>query len=629
MALPPPQDLPLDPIWPDEETYIESLLSFATSSELFRNLCGGIHVLDFLTRKPDIYATVLPQDWRDWFERVDVHDVLQLLLREDLAPLLSSQQQTSWKNGPAPPESLLKYILTIKRHCLLRTYSPTLSEADIKALPRRQVGGMKPKKIHEVQHFSAYVERLSQFVAKETGEPVSGVVDFGSGQGYLGRTLASPPYHQKVIAIERKHHNVAGAKKKDVQAKLAKAEKMMRNKKDYKRQMMIEKAAAVNGDCSNQGCTTSPPSCMSPAVIEKASEVGPNGFIIDIEPDTFDGQIGIGGVMHLHPVAVEASEVKLNDSITHIEHNIVDGQIEDVIHLSPNDGTSPTISTSPSAANLPKLMVISLHSCGNLSHHGLRTLSPRLNPSISAVALIGCCYNLVTERLGPATYPSPILRPQHPRLEATGSARDPHGFPMSDRLAHFENDNHNDNHHYKSSPIGLRLNITARMLALQAPHNWGRQDSDAFFQRHFYRALFQRLLYDHGLISPESPNLTIGPLPASAFTSFPAYVHAAATKLALQNTLPPSFFSPATLESYESRFVRSRHHLACMWSLMAFSAGVAESLVVVDRWLWLREQKGWIGRCWVQAVFDYTISPRNLVVVGVRCGEKGKEGEGE
>lgn len=55
---------------------------------------------------------------------------------------------------------------------------------------------------------------------------------------------------------------------------------------------------------------------------------------------------------------------------------------------------------------------------------------------------------------------------------------------------------------------------------------------------------------------------------------------------------------------------------------MAFSAGVAESLVVVDRWLWLREQKGWVGRCWVQAVFDYTISPRNLVVVGVRRGEK-------
>jgi hypothetical protein len=173
------------------------------------------------------------------------------------------------------------------------------------------------------------------------------------------------------------------------------------------------------------------------------------------------------------------------------------------------------------------------------------------------------------------------------------------------------------------------------MLALQAPDNWGRHDSDAFFQRHFYRALFQRLLYDHGLISPESPNLTIGPLPASAFISFPAYVHAAATKLALQDSLPPSFFRPVTLECYESRFARSHHHLACMWSLMAFSAGVAESLVVVDRWLWLREQKGWVGKCWVQAVFDYTISPRNLVVVGIRRGRRenddhdGEDGGGD
>lgn len=611
MALPPVHNLPLDPFWPDEESYVQSLLSFATESELFRNLCGGVHILDFLTREPEIYATVLPEDWRDWFEQVDVHDVLQLLLREPLDSLMSSQKQPSWNNGPGPPESLLKYALTVRRHCLLRTYSSPLSEADFKAIPRHLVGGMKPKKVHEVQHFSAYVDRLSHIVAKETGEPVSGVIDFGSGQGYLGRTLASPPHYQNVIAIERKHHNVAGAKRKDVHARLAKYERIMRNKKEYKRQII--ESAATNGHCSDQGSAT---------FKEKASDVG------------------------------------LNSSIMYIEHDIVDGEIEDIIYRA---GSTRTISSDPpsppngclnsssasssvqSAINLPKLMVISLHSCGNLSHHGLRTLSPSLNPSVSAVALIGCCYNLLTERLGPTTYKHPLLRPHHPRLEATGSAYDPQGFPMSRRLEDFPN---------TDGGRGVRLNITARMMALQAPYNWGRDDSEAFFLRHFYRALFQRMLMDVGIVkeSPE-PNSTaggstsgrheygtpliIGPLPNSAFTSFCCYVHAALGKLAKDPEIEALIksksiiFTEEVINSYETQFATARKQLAIMWSLMAFSAGVVESIIVVDRWLWLREQVGWIGKCWVEPVFEYKHSPRNLVVVGIRKRreERGKEEE--
>ena len=51
---------------------------------------------------------------------------------------------------------------------------------------------------------------------------------------------------------------------------------------------------------------------------------------------------------------------------------------------------------------------------------------------------------------------------------------------------------------------------------------------------------------------------------------------------------------------------------------MAFSAGVVESLIVVDRWLFLKEHPDTVKDCWVEAVFDYAQSPRNLVVVGVK-----------
>lgn len=609
--MPPAQCLPLDTSWSDEDIFIQSLLSFATECELFRNLCGGVHILDFLTREPELYATLLSQEWRDWFDQVDVHDVLQLLLREELDPLLASQKPISWRNGPVPPESLITYTATTRKHCLLRDYNPLPSGSNSGFMSRRLIAGMKPKKLHEVQHFSAYIDRLSLFVAEETGESVPWLVDFGSGQNYLGRTLASPPYHRDVVAIERKHHNVAGALRRDVYANLARKEKVMRNKKEFKRQLMeggtIDEHFPVASNAQNVDCDTG--------------------------TDAID----------------EKSSVRLKGSITYIEHEIENGQIEEVIHppvYTPN--TSPAsfstsrddlASDSPSgsvqhAMSRPNLMVISLHSCGNLSHHGLRTLDPTLNPSVSAVALIGCCYNLLTERLGPVTYKYPLLRPHHPRLESTGSAYDPCGFPMSKKLEEFPN---------ADGSKGVRLNITARMMAVQAPYNWGRDDSEAFFTRHFYRALLQRMLMDVGIVKqssrPNSQNvagdslsgrdeagtpLIIGSLRKSAFTSFRAYVHAALEKLSHDPKIDrlirskATVFSDDVIRSYETRFFSSRKQLAIIWSLMAFSAGVVESIIVVDRWLWLKEQVGWIGKCWVEPVFEYKHSPRNLVVVGIR-----------
>src|SRR4051794_19359650 len=71
----------------------------------------------------------------------------------------------------------------------------------------------------------------------------------------------------------------------------------------------------------------------------------------------------------------------------------------------------------------PGLIVVSLHPCATPPPHGLRSLP--LTPPVTAVAMIGCCYNLMTERLGPATYKLPQLRPNHPRLEVTSTACDP------------------------------------------------------------------------------------------------------------------------------------------------------------------------------------------------------------
>ena len=276
----------------------------------------------------------------------------------------------------------------------------------------------------------------------------------------------------------------------------------------------------------------------------------------------------------------------------------------------------------------PRLMVISLHSCGNLTHHGLRSLV--LNESVKAVAMVGCCYNLVTERHGPPTYKLPTLRTRNPRLDETGSACDPHGFPMSDRLASFK---HKDGE-------GIRLNITARMMAVQAPLNWTSTDCEDFFTRHFFRALLQRIFLDLGIVKPPrtsddvpggSPRgwsgggepIIIGSLRKACYASFPAYVRGASKKLEDETERGMLIkeemgrLTDVEILTYEAKYRHKRHELSLIWSLMAFSATLVESIIVVDRWLYLREQNE-IRDCWVQTVFDYAQSPRNLVVVGIK-----------
>lgn len=601
--MPPRRPLPVGEEWSDEDSYVESLLTFATSSDILRNLCGGIHILDFLTRKPDLYSTVLPQDWRDWFKSVEIDDVLDYLLRNNIKALLA-EARGGGKGDLLPPISLLEYVQDVRRHCLARDFEPLCDPQDnqshpLKPLPRQIAVGMKPKKMHEVQNFARYVDKLSADIALENEWAISHVVDFGSGQNYLGRTLASPPYNKHVIAVERKHHNINGAKGMDIYANLATKPKIMRNKKEF-RKLKVE------------GGGVAPP--VDAAISAKDDSNGSlDSTTSEVKPDQNRAHKG---------------------SMTYIEHEIADGYLDPIINdLIPLRDSSINLSANGDVSSshdheTPRMMVVSLHSCGNLLHHGLRSLI--LNSSVSAVAMIGCCYNLMTERLGPATYKLPVLRPQHPRLVSTSSACDAHGFPISKRLEKFQH-KHGE---------GVRMNITARMMAVQAPYNWGPEDSRAFFTRHFYRALLQRILLDKGVVNePNDPDSLVGGSPAgtnasgtplivgslkkASLASFVDYVREALKKLAGDSDYGVSVLertkdlTDEEIGQYEKNYQEAKKNLSVIWSLMAFSAGVVESVIVVDRWLFLREQEI-VQSCWVEPVFEYSQSPRNLVVVGVK-----------
>ncbi|KAI1963908.1 hypothetical protein LOZ58_001769 [Ophidiomyces ophidiicola] len=618
----PEKPLPLTDEWDDADSYVASLLSFATSSVLWSNLCGGIHILDFLTRQPDLYTTVVPPDWRDFFDQHDIGDILDLLLREDITQFRGNSHDDAeivhtWRNGPKPPPSLVEYIHDIRRHSLMRRFT-TKDGRLPESLPRSIAVGMKPKKRHEVEHFSRYVASLTEDISKTRGEAISHIVDFGSGLNYLGRTLASSPYNKDIIAVERRQNNIVSARGKDVQAKLAKKVIVMRNKKEHKARLNgsrnepdleTELATAATGDFQVE-MTTIVDVVKEISILPDSQACGQplNGCVHYVEHEIQDG--------YLEPIIrhiIEPSEPIAGDDIQRPAIMQTTGDAD----LSEN-GSSPSISSS-------RVMVVSLHSCGNLVHHGIRSLV--MNPSVVAIAMVGCCYNLMTERLGPMTYKLPVLRSLHPRLEKTSKAYDPHGFPMSKHMEQYSYDTGN----------GIRLNITSRMMAVQAPYNWGPEESDAFFTRHFYRALLQRILVDFEVVSVpgsvqdstsdmcDTPGtaLIVGSLRKAAFTSFPAYAHAAIAKLirdphygeSIQEKL--AGISDDTLNGYAERYHHTKKKLSIAWTLMAFSAGVAESIIVTDRWLFLREQKE-VEDAWVEPVFEYAHSPRNLVVVGIK-----------
>ncbi|KAI1370899.1 methyltransferase domain-containing protein [Hypoxylon crocopeplum] len=575
----PTKPLPYPDCWDSTEAYVEELLEFATTSDTFQILCGGVHILDFFTTEPGLFHTVIPHDWQPYILQCGPMKFLDLLMRDDLAATLD----------PQPPESLVKYIRDIRRFSLAREFSPKKKPPK---LTHMVSVGMKPKKIHEVSNFANYVDALAKDIATEYRKDITHFVDFGSGQNYLGRALASSPYNKQIVAVEGREHNIVGAKELDMHAGLSEKPKIIRNKK-----LWIQK---LNG-----------------LVPEGRLETASNNYVPDFRPR--------------REVEAIYNPEDGKGFIRYVEGRLESGDLTDVISQLEQDPIA-----EEKGRGDPSLMAISIHSCGNLSHHGIRSLI--LNPRVQAIAIVGCCYNLMTEKLGPPTYKHPYMRPSlqalNGRIVRESERRDPQGFPMSDRLCSYRD-------------VGVRLNITARMMACQAPQNWTEAESDAFFTRHFYRAVLQKMFLDRGVITKvhhdvnpgdgNSPSqspfnvstnpVIIGSLRKSCYKSLGSYVRGAITKLTTNSEYHEYCdiirerminITDEEIARYEESYGPRKRELSAIWSLMAFSAIVTESLIVTDRWLFLRQHSGLVQDCWVETVFDYCQSPRNLVVVGVK-----------
>ncbi|KAI1332012.1 methyltransferase domain-containing protein [Xylariaceae sp. FL0255] len=594
----PSKPLPYSDHWNTLEEYVDELLKFVTTSHTHQILCGGVHLLDFFTTEKGLFGWVVPDDWQPWLLQLESMRLVDFLLRDDLESL----------KDPRPPESLIAYVKDIRRLSLGRDFSSDASRLPKLSWPSSV--GMKPKKIHEVRNFASYIDQLAIDIEMHYHTEITHFVDFGSGQNYLGRSLAQAPYNKQIVAVEGREHNIVGAKGLDMVSGAAVKPKIIRNKKLFLQKL---EGLTVEGTERNERYVKKNTKPL------KSSE----GYEADLGPRDKSAAI----------YTVEEGR----GFIRYIEGRLESGDLSDVVEkLSVVSDEEADI--TPKALSL---MAISIHSCGNLSHHGIRSLI--MNPTVRAIAIVGCCYNLMTEKLGPPTYKHPYMRatpqPLNGRIIKESSKRDPQGFPMSDRLCDYQGD-------------GVRLNITARMMACQAPSNWTEAESDGFFLRHFYRAVLQKIFLDRGVISlvyhdkalaedaaktsSQTPFMSstnpviLGSLGKSCFTSLRAYVRGAIKKLTTVSDYHEQCdvikekmggITDEEIDRYEREYLPRKREVSAIWTLMAFSAQVVESLIVTDRWLFLRQHPDLVQDCWVETVFDYQQSPRNLVVVGIKTPE--------
>ncbi|KAB8360894.1 hypothetical protein FH972_024627 [Carpinus fangiana] len=617
---------------------------------------------------------------------------MAFILHDDLSSL-AEHPPTSDPAGAAsePPQSLVEYVHGIRRLLLDRRFTPRAvggegtatgsgkqardGAADAASGLTRQIAvGMKEKKVHEVFHFSRFLDELAGALEdggrrNDTGDGgITHLVDFGAGQNYLGRALASAPINRNVVAVEGRPHNIEGAKRMDITAKLAARTAVLRNKKVFRKGLR----GYEDGDLA-----VSTESLALNDSVESSNDVSANdsGTGDDQDSKHLTGRKRAGERIEATETrtvletstgrTVKATTTSISQGIgtvQHVEHRLEDGDLSRVVsqivdpglvqdeapianleELQKENGTHGTqengslVAVKSIQKQKPNLMVIGLHSCGNLTHHGLKSLI--LNPEVSAVAIVGCCYNLTTERLTPPTYKLPGLRPESAALGPEAQCGDPEGFPMSERLC---------NYPLPNGEKGLHLNITTRMMAVQAPQNWGPTDSEDFFTRHFYRALLQRVFLDRGVVGRPSNEdgmirgyhlggrsaagtssagatqpIIIGSLRKGCYENFVSYVRGAVAKLVKDPVRGAAFnekvdvMTDDEIARYETEFLPKKKELSIVWTLMAYSAGLVEAIIVVDRWQWLREQPE-VRESWVEPVFDFARSPRNLVVVGLK-----------
>jgi len=150
----------------------------------------------------------------------------------------------------------------------------------------------------------------------------------------------------------------------------------------------------------------------------------------------------------------------------------------------------------------------------------------------------------------------------------------------------------------------VQLPIALRQEASQFVERWTLDNTSLVIRKQFYRAVLEALLHRHGI-----DNLRTGKQKDRVYQEgFKAYL----TAIVEQNGLSEDLVEEASIiDEYK---VESMYPAVC---LRAMCAAVAESLLLLDRWAFVKENLP-DGHVVLHRLFDSEISPRRWAIVAVR-----------
>ncbi|XP_030372687.1 methyltransferase-like protein 25 [Scaptodrosophila lebanonensis] len=230
---------------------------------------------------------------------------------------------------------------------------------------------------------------------------------------------------------------------------------------------------------------------------------------------------------------------------------------------------------------MKRICLTGLHTCGNLAATCLQVFDAQ--PNCEILCNIGCCYHLLKERYSDQEFFG---------NKALMDMQTEYGFPLSDYLRE----------------RNVCLGRNARMLAAQSMERTQAAKELPNITL-YYRALIELLVCRH---APHLKNeLQVGKV--RKFQNFYEYVQLCAKKL---NATWLGALEEAELEELARSCDVDRHYLELFYLLRMSFAPVLESLILLDRLLYLKERGH--KKSYLVNLFDAVISPRHYAIVAFK-----------
>ncbi|XP_006821494.1 methyltransferase-like protein 25B [Saccoglossus kowalevskii] len=526
------------------------------------------YVVEFFVK--DHWNTI-PKQWQDVLQDLEI-DVMGSLLMQ--SPKAETSFCKVW------PLSLLAYRSAAHALALSRTPRDTDDEIQhvlkktkpcYEPLPHHYRRHVKPKKQYEISRLAKLIYGVSEQVLCKN------LVDVGSGQGHLTRLL-SFGYGLNITTVEAEGCHISGANKYD------------RKLKKFIDLKTIENPSKLKGIKQSEAIESLVPSHV---IYRIDPSIAVDNFLTLISENK--------NSMLANGTAQQKGTPDLSD-------------INDALQCVSSDlDNEKNSAAGHSEKQNDKFVFAGLHTCGDLGPTMLRVFTKCLNAK--ALVSVGCCYSKMTcKTVQPAQPPHRGKSCTHSdcidevKTQRIGgddpTISQPVGFPMSCWLESIPNH---------------ELNYEPRELACHSVDIYCQRlrDEDPNIILQSYRAILEIV------IQKQAPDLTqhhsgvrhikktMHNIKKGHDMPLESYISDALRKLGI----PPISF--AEFKDLRECLTRWKQHIA-FHILRSLTAPVIESLILIDRMIYLHEQ-GIDSE--LIPLFDPKLSPRNFVLVALKNNE--------